>query len=51
MVSIFDLKARKHDSVSNHSDENTYSLLKVQITSYDVEHNTKSIVTIMGTML
>ena len=47
MLSIFDLKARKHDNVSNHCGENTYSLLKLQITSYDVEHSTKSMVTMM----
>ena len=48
MLSNFDLKATKHDSISNHCDENF--LLKVQITSHDLEHSTKSMVTMMDAM-
>ena len=50
MLSTFDLKAMKHDGISNHYGENTYFLLKVKFTSYDVEHSTKSLVTMVAAM-
>ena len=50
-TNLFDLNARKHDSNSNHYGKNMCFSFKAQIASYDVELNTKIIVTMMDTMI